>query len=48
MPADITTERLLGLATWEWQDVEELMQKLIPTVPPGKALRKYQMRAQGN
>lgn len=43
MPADITTERLLAALTWDWQDVEELMERLIPTVPPGKALRKYQV-----
>lgn len=43
MPADITTDRLLAAVTWEWQDVEDLMEQLIPTVPPGKALRKYQV-----
>lgn len=45
---DITGERLLEAVTWDWQDVEELRQQLIPTVAPGKALRTYQTRAKGN
>lgn len=48
MPADITTERLIAAATWEWQDVEALMEALIPTVAPGKALRTYQARTSRN
>jgi hypothetical protein len=48
VPADITTERLLASVTWEWQDVEELMEQLIPTVNPGTALRRYKKLAAGN
>lgn len=44
MPADFTTERLLALSSWDWQDVEELMELLIPTVPAGKAMRTYMSR----
>lgn len=46
MPADVTAKRLLAAITWEWQDVEELMEQLIPTVSPGFALRKYQTIAE--
>lgn len=45
--SDITSERLLEYLSWDWQDVEELRQRLIPTVAPGKALRTYQSRYKG-
>lgn len=45
---DITGERLIDYLSWEWQDAEELRQRLIPTVAPGKALRTYQARTKGN
>lgn len=45
---DITGERFLELITWDWQDLEQIRQMLIPTVPPGKALRKYQSIASRN
>lgn len=45
---DITGERLLQLATFEWQPVEQLRLQLMETVPPGKALRTYQNRTTGN
>lgn len=45
---DITGERLLQLATFEWQSTEELRLQLMETVPPGKALRTYQDRTKGN
>lgn len=48
MPADVTTERLLAAVGWEWVDVESLMEQLIPTVAPGKALRKYQIQAKNH
>lgn len=43
-PRDLIRERLLGLVTWEWQDVEVLMEQLIPIVHPGLALRTYENR----
>ena len=45
---DITGERLLEYVTWDWQDVEQLRLRLIPTVAPGKALRTYLARTQNN
>jgi hypothetical protein len=44
VPADFTTDRLLALASWEWQDVDKLMELLLPTVPAGKATRTYAAR----
>lgn len=48
MPVDPTTERLVAAITWEWRDVEDLIEELIPTVAPGRALRKYQQIAKPN
>lgn len=42
---DITGEKLLEWLTWDWQDLEALKQRLIGTVPPGRALRSYQTRS---
>lgn len=47
MARDITSERLLETVTYDWQSAEELRQKMIETVPPGKALRTYQGRYRG-
>lgn len=41
-PADIVREKLEAVVSWEWQDVEDLMEKLIPMVPPGRAKRQYE------
>lgn len=46
--SDITGEKLVEWATWDWQSVEELKQRLIDTVPPGKALRAYQTRSRAH
>lgn len=45
MPVDDTRERLLALVTWEWQDVEALIEQLVPAVAPGTALRTYDQRS---
>jgi len=36
------TRRLLDTLSSEWQELEDVFDGLIPTVPPGKALRKYE------
>lgn len=36
------TNRAISLLTWEWQPREDIVQKLIPMIPPGRALRKYE------
>lgn len=40
-PADIVREKLEAAVGWEWQEVEDLMELLIPMVPPGPAKRQY-------
>lgn len=40
------TERVLALATDDWQDIEEFMDRAIPLVPPGRALRAYLREAE--
>lgn len=40
----LLSERIIGLVTDEWQDMEEFMDRAIPLVPPGRALRAWQMQ----
>lgn len=40
------TDRILALATDEWQGMEDFMDRAIPLVPPGRALRVYQREAE--
>lgn len=37
----LLADRVMALVTPEWQDVEDLMERAIPLVPPGKAVREY-------
>ena len=39
----LLSERVLSLVTNEWTPVEEFMERAIPLVPPGRALRQYQL-----
>src|SRR6476619_6201888 len=34
---------ILSQITWDWQDSAPIIRRAMPRVPPGKALRKYQM-----
>lgn len=43
----ITTQKVLDETTAEWRPLEEVVGAAIPTVPPGKALRKYEGRPGG-
>ncbi len=40
----LTTRKALELISWEWTPYEDVLEKLIRMVPPGKALRKYELR----
>jgi len=48
MRGDLTTDRLLAAVSLEWVDAEELMEPLMATVAPGKALRQYQNQRSRN
>lgn len=41
----LLTQRVIDLLTDEWVDVEDVMERAIPLVPPGRALRTYQQHA---
>jgi hypothetical protein len=38
----ITSQRILDESSDDWRPLEEVMAAVIPTVPPGKALRQYE------
>ncbi len=38
----LLSQRLLALLTDEWMSMDEFMERAIPLVPPGRALRVYQ------
>lgn len=41
MKPDMITDRLIERMTWDWQSAEDLIQEIIPMIPPGKAHRTY-------
>lgn len=41
----LTTKKALEMMSWEWTPYEDILEKLIRMVPPGKALRKYELRS---
>lgn len=45
MPGDAIHEKLLAVLTPEWQEAEEVYAKIMPQVPPGKAMRTYKARS---
>jgi len=41
----LTTKKALDMMSWEWTAYDDILEKLIRMVPPGKALRKYELRS---
>jgi hypothetical protein len=38
------TEKLMEVLTWDWVSQEVIYDTLVPLVPPGRAIRQYQVR----
>lgn len=41
----LTTKKALEMMSWSWTPYDDILEKLIRMVPPGKALRKYELRS---
>ena len=45
---NLVTDKLMEMLSWDWQSQEDLYKRLIPMVPPGRALRQYEARSKHN
>ena len=45
---NFVTDKLIEALSWDWQTQEDLYRRLIPMVPPGRALRQYEARSAHN